>query len=121
MNRSLRLKSPVGIFGENLAKKHLLAKGYKHLFSNYLIHGVGEIDLIFIYESTLIFVEVKTRSSLSYGKPEDSVSRIKQAKMRRAANSFILRSGIRIQAYRFDVVAIVAKPVPRVSHYENAF
>ncbi len=52
--------------GERLAKEYLLSQGYKILELNYR-NKIGEIDIIALYKNILVFIEVKTRTSLSFG------------------------------------------------------
>lgn len=97
----------VGRSGEQLAQTILKEKGYKILATNYRF-GKGEVDLIGIYEDTIVFVEVKTRTS-TYISPTHSVNRKKQIQLVKVANEYIKRNNISLNA-RFDVVSIVKTP-----------
>jgi putative endonuclease len=66
------MKNPLGEAGERYATDYLIKNGYKILDRNWRIRG-GEIDIVALYKSTLVFVEVKTRTSTSYGTPEESI------------------------------------------------
>jgi putative endonuclease len=62
----------LGKRGEEIAKEYLENKGYQILKMNWR-HKRAEIDLIARHEKTLIFIEVKTRSSVDFGHPEEFV------------------------------------------------
>ena len=70
----------LGPLGEREAERHLLRQGMIILFRGY--HDrVGEVDLIAVDQRTVVFVEVKTRSSDIAGDPEDAVDKGKQTKL----------------------------------------
>ena len=103
-----------------MAEIELRQKGYKILERNYR-HGKSEIDLIAKGEGLLIFIEVKTRSSNSFGYPEDFVSKSQQEAIIRAANHYVEKSGWKGDI-RFDIVAIVVKQtVMQIEHLKDAF
>jgi Holliday junction resolvase-like predicted endonuclease len=83
-------KLSLGSVGEAIAKRYLENLGYRSLYRNYLIPGLGEIDLVMRSpEGVLVCVEVKTlRVREGSLQPEDNVSRAKLEKMRRAAEVF---------------------------------
>ena len=84
----------------------------------------GEIDLIAVDERTVVFVEVKTRSSDFAGAPVEAVDGAKQEKISRVATSFIKRHGLHDCRCRFDVVAIELEShasKPTIRYFENAF
>lgn len=106
--------------GEDIACSFLLQNGYTVVERNYRVKG-GEIDVIAIKNDELVFVEVKTRSSLQYGYPEESVSRQKKIRVTRAARQYLGKYPV-LPLYRFDIIAIhivSAQSVPCVSHFEN--
>lgn len=67
----------IGKLGEDLACKYLQNKGYKILERNFEAKQ-GEIDIIALDKEELVFIEVKTRSNILYGKPAEAVNEIKQ-------------------------------------------
>lgn len=73
-----------GDAGEELACKFLLQNGYKILERNFRIRG-GEIDIIALDKGTLVYIEVKTRASHKFGKPEESITYYKLKFLERAA------------------------------------
>jgi putative endonuclease len=117
-------KKELGDYGESLAKKHLKAKGFKFIHSNYNFYK-KEIDLIFCDKDNrvIIFVEVKTRSSKEFGEPENAINYFKQKNIRQAATGF-LKNNSEYDDYdiRFDSVSVYMRnDKPEINHIENAF
>lgn len=113
-----------GDFGEQIAKKYLIDKGYRFVASNFS-YAKLEIDLIFEDETEkyLIFVEVKTRSSLKYGFPEEAIDKDKQMNIRSASDYFLkFNREFRNYKKRFDSVSIL-KQVNEwtINHIQNSF
>ncbi|MDY0275176.1 MAG: YraN family protein [Desulfomicrobium sp.] len=92
--------------GEDLAAAWLKEKGMRIVVRNFRCSG-GEIDLICQDQSTLVFVEVKTRSTAAYGVPGQAVDRSKARKMVRAAMTYLTQHKAWHRACRFDFVGIV--------------
>ena len=76
-----------GDIGEELACKYLLVNSYKILERNFRIRG-GEIDIIALDGGTLVYVEVKTRTSYRFGRPEESITLRKLKFLERAAKFY---------------------------------
>ena len=76
-----------GKYGEDLACEFLKKQDYKILERNFRIRG-GEIDIIALDGQTLVYVEVKTRSSHRFGLPEESVTPWKIKFLERAAKFY---------------------------------
>jgi putative endonuclease len=111
-----------GIRGEDLAVTYLKKKGYKVIERNYRCQW-GEIDLIARHKGTLIFVEIKSRSSSDFGLPQDAVDRFKQEKLIQAAKAYMAEHHVKetIPA-RFDVVAVNLTPSgPEMELIKDAF
>ena len=103
---------------EQKAMEYLESLGYRFLERNYRCR-VGEIDLIARERGTLVFVEVKYRSSSICGRPEEAVDTRKQHTICRVADHYRLTHGIREDCpCRFDVAAIEGKSIRLV---RNAF
>ena len=83
----------------------------------------GELDLIAFEGAVLVFIEVKTRASRTYGDPWEFVDWQKQQRLRRAAEEFIAHHDLGQYAYRFDIVSVVAPGtrLEEVALYRNAF
>ena len=125
LNRSRLLadRESLGRWGEKRAEKFLRAKGFKTLTRNFSCK-TGEIDLVMVdTDSTLVFVEVRTRADELFGPPEQSVTYPKKLRLIRAARYFLASHDIADRPFRFDVVAIVLPPKgpARIEHYQNAF
>jgi putative endonuclease len=74
----------LGQQGEELVAKYYIGNGYKIIGRNVKIFGVkqfGEIDVIALKGNALVFIEVKTRRSTTYGTPAESVNYFKQRKL----------------------------------------
>lgn len=113
----------LGPLGEREAERFLLRKGMIILFRGYQ-DRVGEVDLIAVDQRTVVFVEVKTRSSDIAGDPEDAVDIGKQTKLTKTAIGFLKWHRLTECAARFDVVAIrwpQPSDSPEIKHYVNAF
>jgi putative endonuclease len=114
-------KQSLGWWGEERAAEFLETKGYEIIARN-LRTEYGEIDLLARIGETLVFVEVKTRSSQAYGYPEESVSALKQQHMADAAESFLQTHTEHQGEWRVDVIAVTRRVgrEPLILHLENA-
>ncbi len=114
----------LGKSGEHVAARFLRSRGIKILKQNYS-SPVGEIDLIGLDRETLVFVEVKTRSPDSKGRPEEAVTIRKQKQITQTAVYFLKRYRRQQASIRFDVVAITwpTKPQdkPTIDYFPAAF
>lgn len=111
----------LGFKGEAIAKEYLQQLGYEILEENWT-HGKAEIDLIAYQNRTIIFVEVKSRTSVAFGEPEDFVDAAKQKQMELAAIYYIELMNHQNEV-RFDIVAITFKQDNTyiLKHIEDAF
>ncbi len=114
MNR----KQDLGMRGEMLAAAYLQSQGWQVLAHN-VRTPYGEIDLVAEQDGLTIFVEVKTRRSARYGRPETAVDARKLAHMRDSAAHYAAEHGL--ETWRLDVLAIELPPgqPPRFTHFEN--
>ena len=119
----LDFRKKLGAKGENIAARFLKRKGYRIVQRNYTCK-LGEIDIIAQHDSTLIFVEVRSKQTEKFGPPQYSVNSAKQRQISRAALYYIKENKITGQTCRFDVVAVTFLPdsrKPEVEHIQNAF
>jgi putative endonuclease len=114
---------PLGRRGEDAAARHLRKLGYI-----VVAHGhrdnIGEIDLVAVDGRTVVFVEVKTRTSHDAGHPADAVDTTKQMRLTRLALAYLKRHDLLECTARFDVVAVTwpdGRGQPTIEHYKNAF
>jgi len=111
-----------GSLGEKLAQDFLRKQGYRILETNYRC-SEGEIDIIAKHGEFLVFVEVRTKKSLQYGSPEESVTPTKMAKLRTIAAHYRQTHDNLPLSWRIDVVAVEIdrnnKPL-RIELIENA-
>jgi len=115
-------KTQTGKYGENLAIEYLKRHGYKIIDRNFRIRG-GEIDIIALEKSTLVFIEVKTRTSLRFGYPQEAVTKSKIYFLERAAKFY--RNANSHKNFpileRIDVVAIdLTWDPPKIDLIKNA-
>ena len=101
-------KQKIGKEGEIAAVRYLKQQGYKIIEQNYRSRA-GEIDIIAKEKRTLVFVEVKTRRSRSFGSPKWAVTPKKQKAISMAALHYLKMTGQNNVAARFDVVSILAQ------------
>jgi putative endonuclease len=106
--------------GEQLAAEFLKAKGFTILERNYK-YKRAEIDLIVSRENWLIFIEVKTRSSASYGHPEEFVDYHKEKMILWGALQYMYKINWQGNV-RYDIVSILLRSSgPEIVHIEDAF
>jgi putative endonuclease len=116
-----RTSKELGEQGEELAVRFLIRKRYRILARNWRDRG-GEIDIVARDGGTLVFVEVKTRTSDTFALPVESVGYEKQRKLRRLAERYTMRSGMSECEARFDVVSVIMRGAkPEIEHLTNAF
>lgn len=112
----------VGDRGEQAARKFLRRRGYRIITTNYACRA-GEIDIIARHGQTLVFVEVRSRSSTAYGTPAETVDAAKQRRIRRAAEQYLHSIGQPNTFCRFDVVSVLwqERGKPIIELYQDAF
>ncbi|GAA4762112.1 MULTISPECIES: YraN family protein [Flavobacterium] len=110
----------LGKKGEELAKEFLQNVGYTILESNFVFQK-AEIDIIAQKEDTLIVVEVKTRSSIDFGNPQDFVNPKKIKLLVKAIDEYVNLKNLDL-SIRFDIISVVHdKGNFTIEHFEDAF
>lgn len=94
-----------GALGERIACDFLGRNGYDIIETNYRCPE-GEIDIITRQGNCLVFVEVRTRVSLQYGTPAESVTRVKQGRLAALAGRYLQEHEDLPEDWRIDVIAI---------------
>lgn len=110
----------LGDSGEKLAVKLLEDKGYEILSLNYRTR-YGEIDIIAFDKDTLVFVEVKLRTSTQYGRGIEALTKHKVDKIHLVASEYIQSEYEQAPKCRFDVIEILKSAQMEILHIENAF
>jgi len=114
----------VGQYGEELARKYLIKKGYKIIECN-IKASYKEIDLIAKapQQNTLVFFEVKTRTSFAFGKADEAMSRRKISHLKKAIGIYLEKyNKEKYKDIRLDFIAIdinKKKGKARIRHYKE--
>ncbi|MDD5454241.1 MAG: YraN family protein [Candidatus Ratteibacteria bacterium] len=117
-----REKRDTGKIGEDIAVKFLTRKGYQILERNWKMKA-GEIDIVAADGDTMVFVEVKARSSTEYGTGEEAITEHKKDKIINAAKACLKHKG-EDRPCRFDVISILLEKngkIKEINHIEDAF
>ncbi|MGC4041053.1 MAG: YraN family protein [Flavobacterium sp.] len=110
----------LGKLGEELAVEFLQKNGYAILETNWVFQK-AEIDIIAQKENTLAVVEVKTRSSVDFGLPQDFVKPGKIKLLVKAINEYVVSNDLET-GIRFDIIAISKENgIYKIEHLEDAF
>ena len=110
----------LGKQGEALAIEFLQQKGYEILETNWILQK-AEIDIIAQKDSVLAIVEVKTRSSIDFGLPQDFVTPKKIQLLVKAVNEYVIAKDLEVEV-RFDIIAIHKEGTEyNLEHIEEAF
>ncbi len=108
-----------GKLGEELACNYLISKKYKIITKNWHYSKNAEIDIIAEKDNVLVFVEVKTRKTLAFGHPFESITHSKIEKIHKAILAYLSTCKKAYKSYRFDGIAIVGLKHPEIEHLEN--
>lgn len=109
-----------GILGERMAVDYLVAKGYRILAQNFR-YLKGEVDILAQKENCLAAVEVKTRSTLDFGTPEEFLKPAQIQRIIKTVDYFVTSKNLNVEV-RFDIIAIVITAQnSELEHIENAF
>ncbi len=132
-----RTTKQIGNEGEALAARYYISKGYTVIADNYIVGG-GELDLVLYRRGTLVFAEVKTRTSDAFGRPFESVDAKKIEHLVGAERAFVaqnivcgkipvysklLRRMIRRRVFKIrnDVAEVYPADKPIINIIKNAF
>lgn len=106
-----------GDAGEDLACRYLERQGYEILERNKHYSRFCEIDIIAKDKNTVVFVEVKTRKTDSFGSPLEAITASKYANIKKGVLSYLAEN--KVKNYRIDVVGITLKPEIKIEHLKN--
>ena len=102
----------IGREGEDVAASYLMQKGYRIVARNWR-YGPKEIDIVARDGETMVFVEVKTRSTLAFELPQEAVTKKKMKNLVEAADAYMLQYNIELEG-RFDIVGVLNGNPPKV-------
>ncbi|MCF7973573.1 MAG: YraN family protein [Phycisphaerae bacterium] len=120
-NRPPRDPKALGRWGEKQAQAFLETQGLVCVERNFTCQS-GEIDLIMTdSDKTLVFVEVKTRTSEDHHAVESAITFAKKRRMTRAAGFYVGIHDLAHRPLRFDVITISASVPGDLRHYPNAW
>ncbi len=105
--------------GEDIAVEYLEKSGYKILDRNWHYSKNAEIDIIAENNGILVFIEVKTRTSLNFGHPFEAITKSKIDKIHTAILAYMKQCLKKYKAYRFDGIAIIGFNNPVIEHIKN--
>ncbi|MCX6079225.1 MAG: YraN family protein [Chloroflexi bacterium] len=108
----------IGKWGEQAAVEYLKQKGYTILETNTRT-PYGEIDIIASLQGVFFFVEVKSRTSRTFGLPEEALTPRKLAHMRACAEYYAAKN--ELETWQCDAIAVEGNPgkTPQIEHFEN--
>ncbi|MGM0651442.1 MAG: YraN family protein [Bacillota bacterium] len=101
-----KMRQQVGQKGEEAAREYLKEQGYSIVDNNYRCR-LGEIDIIARDGNTVVIVEVRTKTGLAFGRPEESITRDKARKLHRLALQYLQSHYQREISSRIDLVAVM--------------
>lgn len=109
----------IGKLGEDLAAEYLQKEGYIILERNVHFSRACEIDIIAKHKNTLVFVEVKTRTTTSFGYPTEAITKTKYQNLKTGLFTYLKENNIQKLAFRIDVISIILKPKLSIEHLKN--
>ena len=101
----MRIVNPLAKKGEDMATAYLKKKGYQIVERNFR-RGYGEIDIIAVKDNTLVFIEVKTRTSNKFGSPLEAITPWKLASLTKTAQFYKVLHPHFPDSMRIDAIAI---------------
>lgn len=115
----MKISDPLARKGEEIASKYLKKIGYKIIDRNFRARNT-EIDIVALDKDTLVFVEVKTRSSNQFGTPFEQIAYWKIKSLIKAAEHYKLTHPNLPELLRIDAVSVLFKSKGyEVEHSQN--
>ena len=116
----MAVHNELGRQGEDIAAEYLIQKGHKIIERNYRYRR-AEVDIISQIGDTVVFTEVKARSTDAFGYPEFSINDKKRQLLRDTMDIYVEENKIKEET-RFDYISIVKNETEtHVHHIEDAF
>lgn len=113
----------IGSFGEALARDYLISKGYKILNMNFR-NKFGEIDIICKKNNLLIFCEIKSRYSNSFGSPIESITCYKQKQIIKLSELYLISKKYYNFNVRYDIIEVIFNTITSshiINHVQDEF
>lgn len=107
-----------GDAGEDLACRYLEKQGYEILERNKNYSKFCEIDIIAKLKKTVVFVEVKTRKTDSFGTPLEAITKTKYENIKKGVQFYLSEN--KVKDYRIDVIGITLKPEVNIVHLKTS-
>lgn len=113
------INKKIGSKGEEIACNYLKKLGWKILEKNFRYSKYAEIDIIAKETNTIVFVEVKTRTTSNFGHPLEAINTKKINNIYKAALSYLQSTQERYENYRIDIISILGNSNPKIEHIKN--
>jgi putative endonuclease len=110
-------RQELGSLGEKLAQKTLKKRGYHIIETNFRCK-MGEIDIVAKQRDHLVFIEVRTKSNLAFGTPEESITIAKKRRLISSALTYIGTHQNIPTLWRIDFVAVEINGEGRLQRIE---
>lgn len=109
----------IGAQGEQMAQDYLEKLGYKIIETNKRFSRFCEIDIIAKDKDTLVFVEVKTRSSSFCGSPFEAITKSKYENIKTGVFSYLNETKEKYKKFRIDAISVILSPSVKIDHLKN--
>lgn len=109
----------VGAKGELLAQEYVKKQGYEIIEVNRRFSRFCEIDIIAKDRDTLVFIEVKTRSSDFCGSPFEAITKSKYENIKTGLFTYMQESKISYKKFRIDAISVILNPSVKINHLKN--
>ena len=117
------MNKAVGKFGEDAACRYLEKLGWQILARNYRYSRYAEIDIVAKDNGTIVFVEVKARSTTDFGHPFEAVNYKKLQNIFKAGLAYLKGSSESYKRYRIDIISVLGKSgtktEPKIEHLKD--
>lgn len=110
-------RSILGSIGEKIAAGFLKKRGYHIRETNFRCRA-GEIDIVAEKDGCLVFIEVRTKTNLKFGLPEESVTQDKREKLVNTALTYLASHDNISDMWRIDFVAVELDQQGKVTRLE---
>ncbi len=110
----------LGKIGEDIAANYLTRLGYKIIERNFECRQ-GEIDIIALHKKELVFIEVKTRTNISYGEASEAVNKFKRKHLLNSIKHYIYKRNLEDEYIRIDIIEVyINGDYIKINHIKQA-